>query len=91
MVIHDNASNLSKKLKIISNCGYTLINHFLLPEDAWWKEYYYPLENHVSDLQKKYKNNKKILKILDEPQKEIDMVKNNLKAYTSGFFIIKRN
>jgi ubiquinone/menaquinone biosynthesis C-methylase UbiE len=44
LVVHDDIKNMSDKLRKIPDCGYKLINHFSLSEDAWWTEYYKPLE-----------------------------------------------
>ena len=39
---------------IIARCGYKLVGHFTLPEDAWWVEYYGPLEDRLRRLRVKY-------------------------------------
>jgi ubiquinone/menaquinone biosynthesis C-methylase UbiE len=90
LVIHDDIKNMSDKLKKIPNCGYKLINHFSLPEDAWWTEYYKPLEIQIKELRIKYKNDSEALKILKKYQDEIDMVKKNPKGYGSVFYIMQK-
>ena len=57
--------------------GYKLIDRLSLPEDAWWIEYYRPLENLVKELYEEYKGNFEALKMLEKVQNEIDMVKGN--------------
>ena len=54
LVLHDGIKNMSHNLKLIPSYGYKLINHFSLPEDAWWTEYYYPLELRLKELRLKY-------------------------------------
>jgi ubiquinone/menaquinone biosynthesis C-methylase UbiE len=90
LVIHDDIKDMSDKLKKIPNCGYKLINHFSLPEDAWWTEYYKPLEIQIKELRIKYKNDSEALKILKKYQDEIDMVKKNPKGYGSVFYIMQK-
>ena len=50
MVIHDEIKHFFKKRDKVDSCGYKMIEHFSLPEDAWWEEYYSPLEIRVKEL-----------------------------------------
>lgn len=90
LVVHDDSKNISSKLNTIPSCGYRLINHFSLPEDAWWTEYYGPLEIQVKKIYPKYKNDPKARKVLRKHQKEIDMVKKNPKGFNSVFYIMQK-
>jgi len=90
LVVHDDIKNMSDKLKKIPCCGYKLINHFPLPEDAWWTEYYKPLEIQIKELRIKYKNDTEALKILKKYQNEIDTVKKNPKGIGSVFYIMQK-
>jgi len=77
-------------LEKIPGCGYTLIGNFSLPEDAWWIEYYGPLEERIKMLRKKYHSNPQALRELDNEQKEIDMYKKYCEWYGSVFFIMQK-
>ena len=90
LVVHDEKTNISNKLKKIPSCGYKLINYFSLPEDAWWTEYYNPLEIRIKELRKKYDNDPEALKIFKKYQNEIDMVKKNPKDYGSIFYTMQK-
>ncbi|MHA2247439.1 MAG: class I SAM-dependent methyltransferase [Candidatus Hodarchaeales archaeon] len=90
LVLHEDRKNMSNKIKITPSCGYKLINHFSLPEDAWWTEYYGPLEIQINKLRRKYKNNPEALKQFKKDQNEIDMVKKNPKEIGSVFFILHK-
>ncbi len=89
LVVHDDIKDKDKKLNVISSCGYVLLNHFLLPEDAWWTEYYKPLKIKVNKLSNKYKNNPEILKALQKYQNEVEMAKNRT-SVTSIFYILQK-
>jgi len=91
LVIHDEIKTVSNKLKNIPRYGYKLINHFSLPEDAWWTEYCKPLEIRIKELYVKYKNNSEALKIFKKYQSEIDMVKRNPKEHSSAFYIMRKS
>ncbi|MDH5376623.1 MAG: class I SAM-dependent methyltransferase, partial [Candidatus Bathyarchaeota archaeon] len=75
LVVHDEIKTVSNKLKKIPSCGYELIDYFSLPEDAWWTEYYKPLEIRIEELRVKHENNSEALKTLKKYQNEVDMVK----------------
>jgi ubiquinone/menaquinone biosynthesis C-methylase UbiE len=91
LVIHDDSRDISYKLEKISGHGYRLVKYFSLPEEAWWREYYRPLEIRVKELYVKYKNNADALEILRKQQNEIDMVKKNPKEYGSAFFVMQKS
>ena len=90
LVIHDDKKDVETKLELITNCGYMLIDHFSLPDDAWWAEYYEPIETRVCELNEKYHDQPEVLKVLDKKQREIDDVKCNPKDYRSIFFIMQK-
>jgi ubiquinone/menaquinone biosynthesis C-methylase UbiE len=91
LVVHDEIKTVSNKLKKIPSCGYKLVNHFRLPEDAWWTEYYRPLEKRIRELYMKYKNDSEALTILKKHQNEIDMVKRNPKEHSSAFYVMQKS
>jgi ubiquinone/menaquinone biosynthesis C-methylase UbiE len=68
LVIHDEIKTVSNKREEILSIGYKVVNQFFLPEDAWWIEYYRPLENRIKALRKKYKDNLGVLRMLKEVQ-----------------------
>jgi len=61
-----------------------------LPEDAWWSEYYEPLEKRIEQLRMKYINDPEALSVLDKEQWEIDMFKKYCEWYGSAFFIMQK-
>jgi ubiquinone/menaquinone biosynthesis C-methylase UbiE len=83
-------TTIKKNLKIIKKCNYKLINHFTLPEDAWWDFYYNPLEKRLKKLRLKYKNYPKALEMIDEEQKEIDLYRKYNEWYGSVFYIMQK-
>jgi len=90
LVVHDEIKTVSDNLKKIPNYGYKLLAIFQLPEDAWWTEYYRPLEKQAKNLHLKFKNNLEALKIFERLQSEIDSVKSNPKEHSSAFYIMQK-
>ena len=69
--------------------GFKLLNKFLLPEEAWWTEYYSPLEKKIKQLRIKY-NGAKELKELEGHEKDIAMLKKNPQEFDCGFYIYQK-
>ena len=77
-------------LEIIPRCGYKVLGHFPLPEDAGWEEYYHPLEERLEQLREKYRDDSEALRILDTEQEEIDLFKKYSEWYGSVFYIMQK-
>jgi len=90
MVIHDERSNLEKKLAQISTCGYELLGHFELDSGVWWAEYFAPMAEFVNRTRNRYAGDDEALKVLHGEQMEIDNFKKNPERNSSAFFILKR-
>jgi len=63
----------------MSGCGYDVIRHITLPEDAWQIEYYGPLEKRIKELRTKHIDDPKALSMHDKEQREVDMYKRSCK------------
>ena len=90
MVIHDERGNIKGKLGQINNCGYELLDHFILNEDTWWAEYFAPLEKLICETRTTDPDDQKVLEALHNAQWEIDMFKKNPQKNSSVFFIMKK-
>ena len=91
LVVHDEIGDIFKKLKFIPVCGYKLIEHFIVPGDVWWNDYYCPLEKRIKEFRKKYRDDPDALAILDKEQHGVDEFKNNPKYHGSVFFVMQRS
>ncbi len=87
--VYPEISTIVNNIKIIEKCSYKLLGHFPLPEDAWWELYYTPLEKRLEILRKKYKNNPKALKMIEEEQLEIDLFRKYNAWYGSVFYVMQ--
>ena len=81
---------IPENLNSIPTCGYEVIGHFTLPEDAWWVGYYGPLEKRLQGLRKKYKGDPEALAVLDAEQTEIDMYRKYSQWVGSVFFLMQK-
>jgi len=79
-----------ENLEHISHGGYEVLSHFTLPDDAWWIEYYDPLETRIQELRKKYAGDAESLAFLDEEHREIELYRKYHKWYGSVFFGLQK-
>ena len=91
LAVHDDLGDLTEKRKQISQCGYELINHFILSEDIWWNKYYAPLEKKFGEVRVKHTSDQKTIAVLNDDQREIDTLKRDPKRYRSVFFIMRKS
>ncbi|WMM26205.1 hypothetical protein RBU61_05895 [Tissierella sp. MB52-C2] len=53
---YSSMNNIEDNLKIVEQCGYKLIDYFIIPESSWWNNYYDHLERRISILRKVHSN-----------------------------------
>ena len=91
MVVHDQINDVKNKLTIISKCGYTLLDHFILDFDIWWTDYYGLLEEHLNELREQHSHDPQALQVIKKHQDEIDMVKKHPTRELSVCFIMRKD
>jgi ubiquinone/menaquinone biosynthesis C-methylase UbiE len=76
--------------KIIAATGYHLTGQFVLPEAAWWEDYYHPLEQQLTVFREKYKGNEEAMALIESLQLEIDMYRQYADYYGYVFFVMRK-
>lgn len=76
-------------LEVIPGCGYDILGHIALPEDAWWNMYYGPMERRIQELRTKYAEDPSALAVLERQQRDVDLYKIHQKWYGSAFFVLQ--
>ena len=74
--------------KLIEECSYRLLGDFVLPESAWWDDYYVPLEKRLKSLVPKYEGSALAMDVLKECQKEIDFFRLFAAFYGYVFLVV---
>jgi len=90
MEMYPGIRTVPENMEKISTCGYELMGHFTLLEDAWWVEYYGPLEARLEKLRKKYKEDSAAMAVLEEEQREVDLFRKYKAWYGSVFFVMQK-
>jgi ubiquinone/menaquinone biosynthesis C-methylase UbiE len=90
LVVHDELTDMNSRLSAAEECGYDLLDHFILSADIWQQEYYGPLEEHIRALRKKYGSDPEMQKLVEKEQQEIEWSKRNPERCASIFYIMQK-
>ena len=77
--------NIGGNINTINKEGFNLISNFTLPESAWIDNYYFPMENELPRLIKKYQGNEMALAILERFSNEAAFYRKYSKYYGYEF------
>ena len=77
-------------LSAIKAAGYRFIDSFVLPESAWWENYYHPLAARCRAFRRKYENNPEAAAIAEMTEKEIALFREHAASYGYVFYIMQK-
>jgi len=69
---------------------FDLIGHFTLPDEAWWSDFYTPMETRIAELRGKYDGDSEAIAILDQIAEEPKMHRQYSSYYSYEFFVARR-
>jgi SAM-dependent methyltransferase len=81
---------LADDLATLQDCGFTLSGHFTLPDQAWWDDFYTPMEARIEQLRNQYASDAEALTILDQLAEEPRMHRRYADYYAYEFFVARR-
>jgi len=82
--------DVKTNIEIIRASGYQLIDHFTLPESAWWDNYYYSIKEKLASLEEKYADNEEALKVIEMEKIEMDLYERYSDYYGYEFYIMQK-
>ncbi len=80
---------IRNKVSQAENLGYKLIDHFILPKEAWTDNYYIPLGISLEKMKAKYSTNSEVLEVINIIQKEIDLYNEFGDEYSYVFYLFQ--
>jgi len=86
-MIHDDAKDGKRKLRIMEKLGLQLIDSFLIDENDWWKDYYAPLEASIADFEK---YNPEHTESFEQEKSEVAMYKRDASIFRSTYYIVRK-
>ena len=78
-----------ENLTLIEQSGYEIVDHFALPESAWWDHYYSPIEIKLASLRSRYAGDKEALDAIETEQAEIDLYRRYSHYYGYVFYVAR--
>jgi SAM-dependent methyltransferase len=81
---------LDDDVAAIQDCGFELIGHFTLPDEAWWDDFYTPMEARIAELRVRYAGDMEASAILDQLAMEPEMHRRYSDFYAYEFFVVRR-
>jgi cyclopropane fatty-acyl-phospholipid synthase-like methyltransferase len=74
----------------IERCGFELLGHFAIPDQAWWDTFYTPMQERVQLLRGKYTGDDEALALLDKIGGETEIHRKYSAYYAYEFFVSRR-
>ena len=77
-------------LTMIEDHGFELIHHFTLPDEAWWDDFYTPMQHRIEELRGKYANDAEAMTVIDQLAREPELHRLYSDYYAYEFFVVRR-
>ena len=81
---------IKENIDIIEKCSYSLVDSFILPDTAWWDDYYLPLEKKIVKMMTTFRQDKNVLALLNPLQREIDIFRKFSDYYGYVFYVLQK-
>lgn len=81
---------LEDDVAAIQDCGFELVGHFTMPDEAWWDDFYTPMETRIAELRSKYVQDVEASAILDQLAEEPELHRRYSGFYAYEFFVARR-
>jgi ubiquinone/menaquinone biosynthesis C-methylase UbiE len=75
--------------RVIADSGLRPIGNFVLPDSAWWDDYYDPMEQRLRMLRDKYRDMPHAIAQIDQAQRELDVHRKHSDCYGYVFFVMQ--
>lgn len=73
----------------IAASQFSLVDHFALPSEAWWQDFYTPMEARINEMRSRYQGDPEALAVLDEVAQEPERHRRLSDFYGYEFFVVR--
>ncbi len=77
-------------LTAIESGGFAPLGHFSLPDEAWWIDFYAPMQRRIDEMRRKYGDDAEVSSMLDELAREPAFHRRFCDHYAYEFFVSRR-
>jgi SAM-dependent methyltransferase len=81
---------LEEVLAALVRSGFEFQDRFTLPEEAWWDDFYTPMERRIETLRERHAVDPEALAILDQLAQEPEMHRRHSEYYAYEFFVARK-
>lgn len=81
---------IKDNINIAVAAGYEVFDHFVLPQSAWWDEYYDPLAQRADTLRSDAGSSPDLQAVLDENDTEMDMCRRFGDSFGYVFYLMQK-
>ena len=82
-------TTVDENLAIAEACGFDAIEHFTLPESAWWDDYYGPMEQRLERLREQHRGDDAALAVIAGSHEQIPLYRRFARYYGYVFYILR--
>jgi ubiquinone/menaquinone biosynthesis C-methylase UbiE len=82
-------ATVEANLSIARASGFETVEHFALPQSAWWDDYYSPMEQRLSMLRAQYENDEQAVAVIEHSRTEIDLYRRFATCYGYVFYVLR--
>jgi SAM-dependent methyltransferase len=75
--------------RLVRECGYELLGDFVLPDSAWWDDYYGPKEKRLAGLIPKYAADPVATALLAEVREDLEIHRRHSEYYGYVFLVMR--
>lgn len=81
---------VSDVLAAVERCGFSLEGHFTLPDEAWWDDFFTPMQRRIEELRGVHAADGEALAVLDRLAREPELHRAHSEYYAYEFFVARR-
>ena len=81
--------DIEGNIAIFREAGYSVLDHFTIPDQGWWEGYYTPLEAKLPSLREKYQGDEEALGFVEMTAAEIETRRKYGESYGYEFFVAR--
>jgi ubiquinone/menaquinone biosynthesis C-methylase UbiE len=82
-------TTVEANLAIANACGFVAVDHFTLPESAWWDDYYNPMEQRLAALRLQHRDDDQALAVIESSQTQITLYRRFAHCYGYVFYVLR--
>jgi len=81
--------NVESVIELLQHSGFEVLEHFTLPDEAWWAEFYQPMIEQIEHLKARHAGDDEALEIIEQLALEPELHRRYSEYYAYEFFVAR--